>query len=634
MKKVLFIALSAALTLVACQKQDTVRSAQPGEVRFTTNIQTYTVKATDTAFENNDKVGIFAGAPISKNNVEAVVSGTSLLPVTPIKWVEGNNSVVKFFAYYPYDAAATASYNFAVQSNQSALDFYKKSDLMLASASSAPVETAVALPFSHVLSKVVIGLTNNVPETTVTKVEFEGVALSAKVNLETGALSELATELGTITANPVSATSYQLITMPQTASPKIRVTLSNGKAYLFELASAFTFKAGKKATAALTLNPLQEAGSVEFTLEVNDWDTDTDALGFGDPSVEDAEEGWAVMGLGGDWENGVAMTEDEYHNWSADITYAEGDEFKLKLGDTWVGMQPTWSYYGLGDFGNDTNYLQEGDEAINIVLQAAGEYHLFFAPDTKWFVVTKKGGDEPTPNPETVKLTVNVYNGAGWENVKLYTWLDEAKPCGEWPGAAPTATDVVVNEVTYKSFVITECPKGAVNYILNNGATAQTADMNFGEITADKTVYLNLRADLSVAVIEDPTTFDPTTAPAPEVIWAMVGVASDWTTEHAMTQDATDPNLWTITITFGAEAAEKDGFKFKVKGDTSWAKQFGVDPEAATNVFEITEADQEITLVADNGGSKNIVVTPFANRYTFKLYVDGENKGKLLVTKL
>ena len=633
MKKVLYAAL-AVLALAACAKQESVRPVQQGEVRFTTNIQTYTVKATDTAFENNDQIGIFAGTPIGKDNVKAVVTGTSLIPVTPIKWVEGNDSPVEFVAYYPYAETATLTdYSFAVKADQRAAANYTGSDLMLAKKSSAPTESAVELAFSHALSKVVITVTNSVPETTVSKVEFEGVATAAKVNLSTGALSDLGAADATIIANANGA-AYQLILLPQSASPKVNVYLSNSSKYVYALASAFTFKAGKKASAALAVTPQQEAGAVEFSFTVSDWEVDADALDFGDPTVEAAEEGWAVMGLGGDWETGVAMTEDEYGNWSADITYAEGDEFKLKKGDTWVGMKPDWAYFGLGDFGNDTNYLQEGDEAINIVLQAAGEYHLFFAPDTKWFVVTKKGGDEPTPDLETVKLTVNVYNGAGWENVKLYTWLDEAKPCGEWPGADPAATDVVVNEVTYKSFVIAECPKGAVNYILNNGATAQTADMNFGEITADKTVYLNLRADLSVAVIEDPATFDPTTAPAPEVIWAMVGVASDWTTEHAMTQDATDPNLWTITITFGAEAAEKDGFKFKVKGDTSWAKQFGVDPEAATNVFEITEADQEITLVADNGSSKNIVVTPFANRYTFKLYVDGDNKGKLLVTKL
>ena len=106
MKKVLYAAL-AALALAACSKQESVRPVQQGEVRFTTNIQTYTVKATDTAFENNDEIGIFAGAPISKNNVKAVVTGTSLIPVTPIKWVEDNNSVVDFVAYYPYADAAS-----------------------------------------------------------------------------------------------------------------------------------------------------------------------------------------------------------------------------------------------------------------------------------------------------------------------------------------------------------------------------------------------------------------------------------------------------------------------------------------------------------------------------------------------
>lgn len=633
MKKVLYAAL-AALALAACAKQESVRPVQQGEVRFTTNIQTYTVKATDTAFENNDQIGIFAGAPIGKNNVKAVVAGTSLIPVTPIKWVEDNNSVVDFVAYYPYAEAATlADYVFEVQTNQSSAANYTKSDLMLAKKSSAPTENAVELAFSHALSKVLITLTNSVPETTVSRVEFEGVKMSAKVNLSTGALSELGAE-GTITAN-ANGTAYQLILLPQSASPKVNVYLSNGNKYTYELASAFTFKAGKKASAALVVNPQQEAGVVEFSFTVTDWEVDADALEFGDPTVEAGvpEHTWSVIGLGGDWETDIPMVLTD-GKWTATITYAAGDEFKLRADGAWdlsAGIKSSWDgqVFIAGD--NPDPYLEENSPR-NIKLEAAGEYKLEFEyPDYK-FVVTKLSGEEPQP-AETVKLTVNVYNGAGWDNVKLYTWQGDNQISGGWPGMDPAATDVVVNEVTYKSFVISECPKGVINYILNNGATAQTADLASGNITEDTTVYLWLKADLSVAEIEDPSTFDPTTAPAPEVIWAMVGVASDWTTEHAMTQDTTDPNLWTITITFGAEAAEKDGFKFKVKGDTNWSKQFGVDPDS-NNVFEITSADQEITLVADNGASKNIIVTPYANRYTFKLYVDGPNKGKLLVTKL
>lgn len=498
MKKVLVFAV-AAIALLGCQKNETVRTAMPGEIRFTSNIQTYSLKATDTAFENNDKVGIFAGTPINKSNVEATVNGTSLVPTTPIKWIEGDNGVVKFYAYYPYAEGAVKAYNFAVQADQSAEASYKKSDLMIASTSSAPKEEAVALPFAHALSKVVINVTNNVPETTISKVTFEGVALGATVDLETAEISNLSTDLANIVANGASG-AYQLIVVPQTATPKIRVSLSNNKDYVYELAAAFTFKAGKKATATLVANPKEEANAVEFSLDVTDWAAD-DPISFNDPSIEDTAV-WKVVGLGGDWDNGVAMVEDENHNWSADITYAEGDTFKLKCGEVWVGMQPTWLKYGLGDFGNNTNYLQEGDEAINIVLDAEpGSYHLFFAPDTKWFVVTSNSTPEPA---ETVTVTVNVNNLTDWTALKLYTWSGSTQPCGAWPGMDPAAEDVVVGEVTFKSFVISGCPKGVeINYILNDGAETpqQTADLVLGTFEVDTTVYLTLKADKTVEPI-------------------------------------------------------------------------------------------------------------------------------------
>ena len=175
MKK-LSIILAAALALAACAKQEAVRPVQQGEVRFTTNIQTYTVKATDTAFENGDKVGIFAGAPISKSNVQATVSGSSLIPATAIKWKEGDNGVVDFFAYYPYAENVSQSYNFAVQADQAT--GYAKSDLMLAAKSSAPTDNAIELQFSHALSKVIFKINNAVENTTVNSVSFHSLFFS------------------------------------------------------------------------------------------------------------------------------------------------------------------------------------------------------------------------------------------------------------------------------------------------------------------------------------------------------------------------------------------------------------------------------------------------------------------------
>lgn len=651
--KRLTVIIAAALALFSCAKQESVRPVQQGEVRFSTNIQTYAVKATDTAFENNDQIGIFAGAPISKNNVKAVVTGTSLIPVTPIKWVPENNDLVEFVAYYPYaEAAAVADYSFAVEANQSAAANYTKSDLMLAKTSSAPTENAVELAFRHALSKVVITLTNSVPETTVSRVEFEGVALSAKVNLSTGAVSELG-EAGTITANAAGA-AYQLILLPQSASPKVNVYLSNGLKYSYALASAFTFKAGKKATAALVVNPQQEAGVVEFSFSVEDWVVDSDALEFEDPTVEEGtpEESWVVIGKinGKTWDDPavVTMIENEFGDLEADITWAEDGEFKLRKGDLWVGMKPDWESYALGDFGNDTNYLSDSGDAKNIILAApVGEYHLYFDPENYWFVVSSVDTD-PSADPEpaeTGTLTVNVYNGPAWNPLNLHMWVEagvDSKNITEWPGASAAAADVVVGDNSFKSFVLENVPLNEDNlyYILNENGGSKTVNLKFPATltAAATTVWLELKADKTVTLIADPTAFEPEVVDPLAVTWAAVGLAGDWATEHALTQDPTDENVWTGTITLGAGEADAYGFKFKVLG-ADWSEgEIGV-PAGSPNSFEITEENQEITLVKRVYETQNIIITPVAQAYSVRLVftnndLSGGKEVKMYVTKL
>ena len=646
--KRLTVIIAAALAIFSCSKQESVRPVQQGEVRFTTNIQTYTVKATDTAFENNDEIGIFAGAPIGKNNVKAVVTGTSLIPVTPIKWVEDNNSVVDFVAYYPYaDAATLTDYVFEVQTNQSSAENYTKSDLMLAKKSSAPTENAVELAFSHALSKVVINLTNSVPETTVSRVEFEGVKMSAKVNLSTGALSELGAE-GTITAN-ANGTAYQLILLPQSASPKVNVYLSNGNKYTYELASAFTFKAGKKASAALVVNPQQEAGVVEFSFTVTDWEVDADALEFGDPTVEAGvpEHTWSVIGsMNGDgWNTDIPMVLTD-GKWTATITYAAGDEFKLRADGAWdlsAGIKSSWEnqVFIAGD--NPDPYLEENSPR-NIKLEAAGEYKLEFEADTYHFVVTKLSGEDPQP-AETGKLTVNVYNGPGWNPLNMHMWVEagvDSKDITSWPGANTAAEDVVIGEITFKSFVFDSVPLNEDNifYILNENGGSKTINLKFPATltAAETTVWLELKADKSVELIADPANFEPTVTPVPSgPVWAVVGLANDWNTEYALTQDATDENVWTVDITLGAGDADAYGFKFKVKGEDWSEGEIGV-PAGAANSFEITEANQEISLVKRVYDTQNIILSPKASVYHLRLVLtdndlSGGKEAKLYVTK-
>ena len=419
MKKSLILLAAAAMAFAGCQKQASVPMGQPGDVRFTSNIQVYTLKATDTAFENNDEIGIFAGAPINKDNVKAVVSGTSLNHNSAIKWVDGDNSIVSFYAYYPYVANATKNLPFKVQEDQNG-GGYAKSDLMLAKAQSAQTENAVELKFKHALSKVAIGVVNNFPDATVKNVIVEGVALEVAVNLETGALSPADAIPGNITARVIPG-GYELILVPQTASPKIRVALSNGKEYVFELKGSFEFKAGKKATASLTVDPQAEANAVLFSMDVADWGEDDTPLAFNDPTIEDSPvDQWVIIGtLGGKtWDNPTVINMVEAGHgtdWEANITYELGEEFKLRCGDKWLGINKEWNtnYYGTDIFDDYNNYLSDAADAVNIQFAEAGEYYLYLDAANNWFEVYKIGGEDPQPAAEVWNI-VGSFNG--WED--------------------------------------------------------------------------------------------------------------------------------------------------------------------------------------------------------------------------
>ena len=551
MKKFVWILLAAALALVSCRKQDTSLRTR-GEVRFTTSLNSYSVKATDTAFESGDQVGIFAGAPIGVDNVKAAVSGSSLTPETPIRWVEEDNSVASFYAYYPYASGAVKAYPFTVAANQSAIADYKKSDLMTAAAQSAPTDKAVALNFHHALSKVAIKIDNQFPGTTVSQVEFRGVALGATVDLQSGAVSNVSSEKKNVAAC-LTDTGAQLIIVPQTAQPEVYVTLSTGAVYAFKLDASFTFRAGKKATASLVV---KEAEAVSFSFEIVDWDDEPEPIDFGEG--DEVGKTWNVVGLGGDWDLGIPMTCTEPGAaeleglWEADITYAEGDEFKLRCGDIWAGMKANWAYYGTGDF--EDGYLDATDAGINIVLEAAGEYHLAFTWPSCKLVITKTGEtpQEPVNGWEVVGL------GGNWEEGIQMACTHE----GENPGEGVWEADITYaegDEFKLRSGDIWAGMKA-------NWAYYGTGDFEDGYLDASDAginIVLQGAGDYHLAFTwpscklvvtkegEEPVT--PPEEPQDEV-WKVRGLGGDWSWANAIPMTCTDAEkgIWEVDITYAA----------------------------------------------------------------------------------
>lgn len=404
MKKSLLILFAAAAALVACNKA-AVEDSSLREVKFSTNLNTYTVKA---AVEENvlDNVKIIAGAPINKT-VSATPTQTDLggtLTTTPVLyWGAGQTESTKF-------VAITGGQENIVVDNYDMLslgyDYAYCSKLMSAVATVAP-ENTVELNFEHIFSKVVINITNNLGSDAVSKVEFKKVAASAKVNFETCTFENLGEQTATLPANENTADSqYAVVIIPQTARPEIVVTTQKGAVYTFAVNADFTFQRAKTATVALTLNPsssigtLSAVGSMTFT--VTDWLPDTSTMtGEGTMNLD---EYWHIFGKvyteadktnkPGAWEKRYPLAFNSDGKWEITINYdpsmTPGDDgFLFVKGDTYLGM---WE--------GSANVLAAGyelktTERVNILTEDAdgGKYQFVLDPDNNYNLTYTRLGD-------------------------------------------------------------------------------------------------------------------------------------------------------------------------------------------------------------------------------------------------
>lgn len=516
MKKVFLFAISA-LALFACAKNEpVVQPETPGtEVRFKANIPN-TFEFKSTVLEGK-QVRIVADATLDNATTVATASGNVLTPDPVIRWKLNQTDKTTFAAIFGGENVPDAPQNMEIPYslvNEGNHDVAYHSAYLIAVADEVTPNTEVELNFAHPFSKLNVTVDNQIEGFDVKSVVVKDVITEGTIKLTDGSI-----ELGTAMAATVASivdNKYCAIILPQEAKLSIYITLAKeGEAdqeYAFALKNAKTFEANKSYSAAITLTPATPTvgDPVSFGFEVADW-AEGDSL-----ETEGIELGnvWSVIGSWDEWQSDLPMTKNVNGEWEADITYAEGDQFQLRANASWglhAGMKEGWTVYGIGEF--DDAYLEE-NSGNNIILPAAGEYHLFFNPETYRFIVTATEPDpQPQPQPTTATLTLNVYNDMGWNNLMLWAWQGEGASttnlCGEWPGLAPAATDVVVNNNTYKSFSVDVATGEAIGYLLNNNGSSQTADFSLSAISDDATVYVWLTSNATIEVIEDPTSFNP-----------------------------------------------------------------------------------------------------------------------------
>ena len=432
MKKIL-LAFAAVAALAACQKKDEMKP-YVGDVSRPVSFSVENIYSLDTkadAIASGKKVGIFAGSPINKENVQFNVSMTSatagtLSPVVTnsLLWGVGQTSQqTRFLAVYPYAEGLTLtdvsedlkSFTYEISDAEN-VDYADK--FLTAAAQQAPgsgdTPAKVALAFKHPFAKLVYNIDNQTDDY-VADVKISGIHRNGKIMFVTGTAyptgalvePEDAVSLNVVTPNA----SYMTVVMPEGVSvnPAITVTMVSGAKYAFALASGTTLEAGKVYTAAVTLtggHGTEESDrTVLGTFTVTDWENVNAGAMIGGV-VSDAAKWWYLEGnidevsgtTDGEWQKHIPFKCIGSTIWEVDFYYATTEtdiEHGLKIryaadasdwDDSW-GVDTVIDAAEITAEGKLIQGLSQGGS--NIRINTPGKYRIHFYTDTHDFHIYK-----------------------------------------------------------------------------------------------------------------------------------------------------------------------------------------------------------------------------------------------------
>lgn len=239
-------------------------------------------RATETAFEANDKIGLYvvnrssdgtagtlAASGNHVDNMRFTYSGT-WTPDTQIYW-QDNTTHADFYLYYPYTASVSSvtAMPFSLKADQSQEADYKACDLMIGStANVAPTETAVSISAKHVMSQIRIiveagnGFTAESLAAASVSVKVNGIKTQATANLSTGEVTATG-DAASIT--PFNADGvYKAFIAPQSVAESSLITVTvDGRE--FNLTKGFTFNGGQSHKFTVTVSKTSNGINVNIT---------------------------------------------------------------------------------------------------------------------------------------------------------------------------------------------------------------------------------------------------------------------------------------------------------------------------------------------------------------------------------
>ena len=285
MKK-LFLLVAVFAAMISCSESLENTPATPETDKLPINISTTLTRATDSAYEAGDKVGIFVvNEPntlvASGNHVDNMgfTYSTTWTPDTPIYWLD-KSTKADFYWYYPYaENVSTTAHTYATKANQSQLADYKASEFLTGkTAGIAPTEEAVNITTNHTFSNMVVilkpgdGFTDATLAAATKSVKICGVKTNATINLSTGVAT--ATGNATEVTPYLDGTQYRALIVPQTTAEGALVVVTvDGVDYT--LSRAMTFKANKQHKFTVTLNKVSNGVNVG----IGGWESDEEDYG-------------------------------------------------------------------------------------------------------------------------------------------------------------------------------------------------------------------------------------------------------------------------------------------------------------------------------------------------------------------
>ena len=280
MKRVILY-IAVVLLTSSCQKQEQI--IEPGVMDIQFIHPSVVTRATETAFESGDKIGLYVvetPAPLQVsgnyvNNLQATYNGSQWTGDSGLRW-PSTESVCDIYAYYPFmEVSKITAAPFSVLEDQS--DGFGACDFLWGKAASVAYTTdAIPVQFKHKLSKITLRLVKS--ESYVGDLPSDAVLYvhstvpDATVDLTTGSVTKDPYGTArTITCHKVSDDTYEAVIVPQRLASRTPLfeMVANGVSYLVE--GSFNFKPGINYTFSVTLNTSTESIRIEIGGEIEDW---------------------------------------------------------------------------------------------------------------------------------------------------------------------------------------------------------------------------------------------------------------------------------------------------------------------------------------------------------------------------